>query len=69
MWDVTDKDIDIYIRKVLEDSDVLVPLSQDETKFKSTANASIIIEKAQLGRQNCLLKGLNGYAPIVYGLI
>ena len=70
LWDVTDKDIDMYIKKVLEDSDLLIPIGGiGKNPLKSTANTSTIIEKAHLGRQTCFLKGLNGYAPIVYGLI
>lgn len=69
LWDVTDKDIDMYIKRVLEDSDLLVPIGIEKTTLTSTANTTTIIEKAHLGRQECFLKGLNGYAPIVYGLI
>lgn len=71
LWDVTDKDIDMYIKRVLEDSDLLVPIeAKDKNTLKpATAKTETIIEKAHLGRQTCFLKGLNGYAPIVYGLI
>lgn len=69
LWDVTDKDIDIYIKGVLEDSDLLLPIGSETLSIQSTANQATIIEKAQMGRQRCYLKALNGYSPIVYGLI
>ena len=70
LWDVTDKDIDTYIKGVLEDSDLLLPIGSETLPIlQATANHETIIEKAQLGRQRCYLKALNGYAPIVYGLI
>lgn len=69
LWDVTDKDIDIYIKSVLEDSDLLLPVTSENILIETTANNSTIIEKAQLNRQRCYLKALNGYAPIIYGLI
>lgn len=69
LWDVTDKDIDTYIKSVLEDSDLLLPVTSENILIETTANNSTIIEKAQLNRQRCYLKALNGYAPIIYGLI
>ncbi len=69
LWDVTDKDIDMYIKGVLEDSDLLLPVGSEQFAFETTANNLTLIEKAQLGRQRCYLKALNGFAPIVYGLI
>lgn len=69
LWDVTDKDIDIYIKGVLEDSDLLLPISSGSLLIKPTANNSTIIEKAHTGRQRCYLKSLNGFAPIIYGQI
>ena len=69
LWDVTDKDIDIYIKGVLEDSDLLLNDGCKEIKMETTANQLTIMEKAQTGRQRCFLKALNGYAPIIYGLI
>jgi separase len=68
LWDVTDKDIDMYIKGVLEDSDLLLPIGQEKL-VQTTANCMTIIEKAHWGRQRCMLKGLNGFAPIVYSLI
>ena len=74
LWDVTDKDIDLYIKGVLEDSDLLLPLGGSENPtptipIQSTANSILVIEKVQYGRQRCMLKALNGFAPIVYALI
>ena len=69
LWDVTDKDIDIYIKGVLEDSDLLLPIGSETLPIQATANNETIIEKSQLGRHRCYLKALNGFAPIVYGLI
>ena len=71
LWDVTDKDIDLYIKGVLEDSDLLVPVSSENLSIpiQSTANCILVIEKVQSGRQRCMLKALNGFAPIVYALI
>lgn len=71
LWDVTDKDIDTYIKGVLEDSDLLVPVGSENLSIpiQSTANCLTLIEKVQSGRQRCMLKALNGFAPIVYALI
>ena len=72
LWDVTDKDIDTYIKGVLEDSDLLLPIASSENEglsFETTANNLAIIQMAQSNRQRCYLKALNGFAPIVYGLI
>ena len=68
LWDVTDKDIDMYIKGVLEDSDLLSKTSSS-TNLKQSTTATTIIEKAHKGRERCFLKALNGYAPIVYGMI
>ena len=59
----------MYIKGVLEDSDLLLPLGSETLKIETTANSATIIDNAQLGRQRCYLKALNGFAPIVYGLI
>lgn len=69
LWDVTDKDIDLYIKGVLEDADLLLPIGVERLTIQSTANYTTVIEKAHLGRQRCMLKALNGFAPIVYALI
>jgi len=66
---VTDKDIDTYIKGVLEESDLILPDNFKELNIQTTANEQTIIEKAQQSRHKCFLKALNGYAPIVYGLI
>jgi separase len=69
LWDVTDKDIDTYIKGVLQDSDILAPRNSHDLNIEVTANQQIIIEKAQQNRQKCFLKALNGYAPVVYSLL
>ncbi|RKP30316.1 hypothetical protein METBISCDRAFT_23423 [Metschnikowia bicuspidata] len=58
LWDVTDKDIDVFTLSMLEEWG-LIPKSKD---LKSLADAVAI------SRDKCILKYLNGAAPVVYGL-
>ncbi len=57
LWDVTDKDIDTYIKEVLDNSGLL----------ENRATLQAINQEAHASRGICYLKALNGFAPIVYG--
>ena len=58
LWDVTDKDIDTYIKQVLDKSGLLQ---------HNQATLRDINEQAHSSRSICYLRALNGFAPIVYG--
>ena len=60
LWDVTDKDIDIFSDKFLEHC-----LKRWNPSAKKTASFSRSIS---MSRDNCRLKFLIGAAPVVYGL-
>lgn len=58
LWDVTDKDIDLFSHTVLDNWGV----------FSANKSKVNITEAVALGRKECTLKYLNGSAPVVYGL-
>lgn len=59
LWDVTDKDIDLFTLSMLESWGVTLS-DNKEGKSMSLAVAE--------SREKCILKYLNGAAPVVYGL-
>lgn len=61
MWDVTDKDIDIFSTSMLERWGVLPPRNPG---MKELA----VGEAMTKSRDDCNLKYLNGAAPVVYGI-
>lgn len=61
LWDVTDRDIDIFSESMLEKWGVL---SSANACLKSTAISNAVTES----RERCNLKYLNGAAPVVYGI-
>ncbi|KAG5422064.1 ESP1 [Candida metapsilosis] len=58
LWDVTDKDIDAFTISMFNKWGLL-----DETNEKLN-----IAEAVRLSREVCILKYLNGAAPVIYGL-
>lgn len=58
LWDVTDKDIDLFSHVVLDKWGV----------FANGSDSMSITQAVSLGRKECTLKYLNGSAPVVYGL-
>lgn len=58
LWDVTDRDIDLFTMSMLEDWNLI----SEEGEPRSLASA------VSTSREKCILKYLNGSAPIVYGL-
>ncbi|ODQ51297.1 hypothetical protein SAICODRAFT_60129 [Saitoella complicata NRRL Y-17804] len=69
LWDVTDKDIDLFSVKVLERWGLL---KEDETKKHSkrtdAEEKTSLVRAVALSRDECTLKYLNGAAPVVYGI-
>ncbi|BFZ60702.1 separin protein [Saitoella coloradoensis] len=69
LWDVTDKDIDLFSVKVLERWGLL---KEDETKKHSkrtdAEGKTSLVRAVALSRDECTLKYLNGAAPVVYGI-
>lgn len=59
LWDVTDKDIDMFSLSVFEKWGLLGTTSSDSVNICKAVGDS---------RERCTLKYLNGSAPIVYGL-
>ncbi len=59
LWDVTDKDIDRYLKAMLD-------LFLQHRKEKTQPNG--ILETAALAREACKLGFLIGAAPVCYGL-
>lgn len=57
LWDVTDKDIDLFTMSMLEKWGVI-----DNSRRRDLSDA------VRTGREKCILKYLNGAAPVVYGL-
>lgn len=62
MWDVTDRDIDIFGTKMLEQWGVLMPEGGPLNELYS------ISEAVMRSRDECKLKYLNGSAPVIYGI-
>lgn len=58
LWDVTDKDIDLFTQQTLQDWGLSGRKSSQKTLCEAVLNA----------RDSCNLKFLNGAAPIVYGI-
>lgn len=60
LWDVTDKDIDLFTMSMLEQWGVIADSSNLATTDLSKA--------VSVSRDRCILRYLNGAAPVVYGL-
>ena len=58
LWDVTDKDIDAFTLSMFSKWGLI---DEDGEKIN-------IAEAVRLSREVCILKYLNGSAPIIYGL-
>ncbi|KAH3682655.1 hypothetical protein WICPIJ_006369 [Wickerhamomyces pijperi] len=61
LWDVTDKDIDMFTLSVFDKWGLSRSIFDSE-------NSVDICQAVQLSRDNCKLKYMNGAAPVVYGL-
>lgn len=61
LWDVTDKDIDRFTDVVFEKIGLWPLANIDDAKFE-------LSEAVGQARSVCLLRHLNGAAPVVYGL-
>lgn len=61
LWDVTDRDIDIFSESMLEKWGVL---SSTNACLKSMTISNAVTES----RERCNLKYLNGAAPVIYGI-
>lgn len=59
LWDVTDKDIDLFTMSMLESWGVTL------AEKEQCCTLSLAVAKS---REKCILKYLNGAAPVVYGL-
>lgn len=62
MWDVTDKDIDLFAETVFAKTG----LKDNATPKSSTAQN--LTRAVATSREVCKLKYLNGAAPVVYGI-
>lgn len=67
LWDVTDKDIDMFTISVLTKWGFFVDYDSFDM-FDLTAENRTLPECVAASRDVCKLKYLNGAAPIVYGL-
>ncbi|KAG9302696.1 hypothetical protein G9A89_005170 [Geosiphon pyriformis] len=78
LWDVTDKDIDRYSKALFQEWGLDPKISPSN---KTTSNVNIsqrqnlqpehqisLVEAVSMVRDNCVLKYLNGAAPVVYGI-
>jgi separase len=67
LWEVTDKDIDQFAMRMLEDWGLLkeaVEVDGDDAVEMGPSIATCVAE----AREECTLKYLNGAAPVVYGV-
>lgn len=67
MWDVTDKDIDLFTISALTKWGFFVDYDSFDPFDISVNNSTISLSVAE-ARNVCKLKYLNGAAPIIYGL-
>ncbi|KAG4304549.1 hypothetical protein PORY_001942 [Pneumocystis oryctolagi] len=69
LWDVTDKDIDRFSTSVLKYWGLIsnnLENCQNENTESEIGNS--LVEAVAFSREKCLLKYLNGAAPVVYGV-
>lgn len=68
LWDVTDKDIDRFSKDVFNRWGLFSGRGNSKKgREVETPNASLV-EAVAKGRESCVLKYLNGAAPVVYGI-
>lgn len=72
LWDVTDKDIDRFSKDIFSRwglfSKTEKSLNKGKEKASSSAAGVSLVEAVAKGRECCVLKYLNGAAPVVYGI-
>lgn len=68
LWDVTDKDIDLFTVDALKKWGFFVDYDSFDDPFDMTMNNPSLSECIAKSREVCKLKYLNGAAPIIYGL-
>lgn len=73
LWDVTDKDIDRFSKDVFDRWGLFKDTEKSSRKGKGKASPSLVasvslVEAVAKGRECCVLKYLNGAAPVVYGI-
>ncbi|GMM35540.1 separase [Saccharomycopsis crataegensis] len=66
LWDVTDKDIDKFSISMFEQWGLFS--TEESAESKDERNGYNICEAVANSRKVCLLKYLNGAAPVIYGL-
>jgi separase len=66
LWDVTDRDIDIFSQSVFDKLQLTVDGVSSWTAAKE-GKTSLVAAVAQ-SRTSCKLKYLTGAAPVVYGI-
>ncbi|PLN79501.1 peptidase family C50-domain-containing protein [Aspergillus taichungensis] len=70
LWDVTDKDIDRFAKSTFEHWGLLGGEDADATqeRRRSAAREVALDEAVSRSRSACVLKYLNGAAPVIYGI-
>jgi separase len=66
LWDVTDKDIDRFTKEVFDKWGLL--RNELEEKRGGNKQRNSLVEAVAAARNKCVMKYLNGAAPVVYGI-
>ncbi|KAF8247424.1 hypothetical protein K440DRAFT_584672 [Wilcoxina mikolae CBS 423.85] len=67
LWDVTDKDIDKFTKEVFGKWGLLVTEPTDK-KRAGKKHGNSLVEAVAAARDKCVMRYLNGAAPVVYGI-
>ncbi|KAG0639234.1 peptidase family C50-domain-containing protein [Tuber brumale] len=68
LWDVTDKDIDRFSKDVFNRWGLFSGPGKSKKEREVEAPHASLVEAVAKGRESCVLKYLNGAAPVVYGI-
>ncbi|CUS09257.1 unnamed protein product [Tuber aestivum] len=68
LWDVTDKDIDRFSKDVFSRWGLFSGRGKSKQGREFEAPNASLVEAVAKGRESCVLKYLNGAAPVVYGI-
>ncbi|KAG0138703.1 peptidase family C50-domain-containing protein [Tuber indicum] len=68
LWDVTDKDIDRFSKDVFNRWGLFSGPGKSKKEREVEAPNASLVEAVAKGRESCVLKYLNGAAPVVYGI-
>ncbi|PWW75361.1 hypothetical protein C7212DRAFT_358438 [Tuber magnatum] len=68
LWDVTDKDIDRFSKDVFNRWGLFSGRGKSKKGRELEAPNASLVEAVAKGRESCVLKYLNGAAPVVYGI-